>query len=926
MRFLNLIGNVPIIATLLIGHSLCAADSVVKLQESARHYIEAGDPRAALIELKNAQQTDPDNFSTSFLLSQIYAQMGRYDAAEQAIQSAKTKGLPRKIYVIWLGQYFLAQQKNIELLNQLTVQPDETDELRGEILALRTQAQLNLGELKDGKNKFEQALSLAPRSHAANWALARHALEVGDNLAADRHLTILLGVFPNDPGAQFLRAQLNEKRGSINAARVQYSKVLRINPNHLEARIRRANLLLAEQELNRAKEDIDWLLDRHPTSLPAKTLRIRWLMLSKHYDLAEAQIDEVLSADADFLTAIELSARVAMAKKNHEQAALRFKRYLERAPNHLEISMLYAHVQLQLGCSTCAISTLTKFLSSDSENTTLLTLLGLAYLESGDRAKGLQLLDKANFIQPHDETAKIRSTIQSIYSGKLDRAVDLARFGAMSHSLQSSYVTVLTLLTANHSDAAAVEAQRLVSLHPREPFAVNLLGLVKLYQSDEEAASELFNQALSINKDYVPALLNLAEIKSQQQDFDAAEALYSRASEQDPSNKQLLLTRARFYLFAQKNVKALQMAQQAWKLDGQDLTAGLMVMQVHLIMKNLPAAQQVAEQLLDSNADAYSLRKRIGDLYMEYEHWALALTHYQWIEKEQSAGTDTAESIVYALYQQQQYQQAWDKLQPMIDKRDLKPSTVVVAVDLAMRQGAVERAMDLANRVQQTVADEAIGYHLAAKIYLHQKHFSLAAKQYELAYEREPNETYLLQASRARLNANQADLAIKLLTDELGSDETNAEIRFALATLYHHLGQSTLAIAEYERLLAESSGSEVQIRNNLANLYLHTHPQKALRYAKAAYLMKPDDAAVLDTYAWVLMSHNQLSQAREVLQKAHDLNPNDPEISFHYAVLLHRDGKNVQAKSVLTELLSVPANFSSRMDAEKLLKQIGGSH
>ena len=834
MSVVKLARNLQFIAIVLLCPIPLAADSVDQFQDSARLYVEAGDFRAALIELKNAQQADPNNFSTPFLLSQIYAQMGRYDEAEHAIELAKTKGLSRKFYVIWLWEFFLAKEKNREILNQLTVQANDSPEIRGEILALRTQAELNLGQIKEGTIKFQQALELSPKSHTANWALARKAFELGDDVSAERHLTMLLDSFPNDSGAQFIRAQLYEKRGSIKAARLQYSKILRTHPQNIEARLRRAALLLADEEFNRAQEDINWLLEREPTLLPAKILQAQWLWSAQQYDLAEQQLKEILSVEPNQLSALELLGRVAMAKDNHQQATQHFKHYLELEPNNLEISMLYANVQLLLGCSSCAVSTLTQVQSSNHGNTDLMTLLGLAYIESGEQKKGLHLLEKASFLQPYDENAKIRNTIQSIYSGQIEQALEQARYSAAADSLQSGYITVLSLLTAGYSDDAVVEAERLFARYPSEPFAANLLGLVKLYQGDVDAASERFNHALSMQADYLPALLNLAEVKRQQRDFDEAERLYRKASKKVPLDKQLLLTQARFYLYSGNNSKALQTAQQAWELNPQDLAAGFMTMRVHLTMGDPSAAQRIAEQLLNLNADGLSLRRRIGDVFLEYEHWSLALDYYQGLGGALSPGVGVTESIVYALYQQQQYQQAWSQLQSIAED-SLRPRTLIVAVDLAMRRAKPDLALAFAYRLQQLAPNEAVGYHLAAKIYTHQNRFGLAAENYEIAYVREPADEILIQASRASLRAGQPKKAITLLTDALTINEPNTDIRLALATLYHRLGQSTLAIAEYERLLDESSGSEVQIHNNLAYLYLDTDLQKALKHAKSAY-------------------------------------------------------------------------------------------
>ena len=60
------------------------------------------------------------------------------------------------------------------------------------------------------------------------------------------------------------------------------------------------------------------------------------------------------------------------------------------------------------------------------------------------------------------------------------------------------------------------------------------------------------------------------------------------------------------------------------------------------------------------------------------------------------------------------------------------------------------------------------------------------------------------------------------------------------------------------------------------------------------------------------------------MKKAHELQPQRPEIGFHYATALKEAGDSAKAKDVLQKSLENKAAFADRKKAEDMLKQLGG--
>ncbi len=82
--------------------------------------------------------------------------------------------------------------------------------------------------------------------------------------------------------------------------------------------------------------------------------------------------------------------------------------------------------------------------------------------------------------------------------------------------------------------------------------------------------------------------------------------------------------------------------------------------------------------------------------------------------------------------------------------------------------------------------------------------------------------------------------------------------------------------------------------------------------------IQPQSAAILDTLGWLKWQNNAKDEALDLLQRAHGLAGNDPDITYHLVVALDGTAKRDQAKTLLNQLLSSGAKFEDIADAKQL--------
>ena len=75
----------------------------------------------------------------------------------------------------------------------------------------------------------------------------------------------------------------------------------------------------------------------------------------------------------------------------------------------------------------------------------------------------------------------------------------------------------------------------------------------------------------------------------------------------------------------------------------------------------------------------------------------------------------------------------------------------------------------------------------------------------------------------------------------------------------------------------------------------------------------------MDTLAWLKFQGHDTEGALSLLSRAHDLDQDNPEIGYHFAVALDAGGKRAEAKQMLKSIVDAKSNFSDRAEAEQLL-------
>jgi Tfp pilus assembly protein PilF len=148
---------------LIAGLSACSKTQTTEnLLAEAKQYQQKGDNKAAIIQLKNALQKDPENKDARYMLGVIYNVTGDPLSAEKELRKAASLGLSSSTVLPELSKALLAQGQLQKVLDETSQDP--LAKADADIASLRGNALLGLGKKIEAKDAFENALKVRPDS------------------------------------------------------------------------------------------------------------------------------------------------------------------------------------------------------------------------------------------------------------------------------------------------------------------------------------------------------------------------------------------------------------------------------------------------------------------------------------------------------------------------------------------------------------------------------------------------------------------------------------------------------------------------------------------------------------------------------------------------------------------------------------------
>lgn len=890
--------------------------------EEAKAYLKKGDVKSAVIQLKNAIRTDPDNVQARFDLAIIYLRGRDGPSAEKELKAARERGMEASKIVLPLAQAYSLQRKNREILDEMKP-GDGSKNVNAGILAARAGAYVALKKLAEAERELNEAIAIAPESTAVLLALSQVNQAQGRFDEAESRIDKALSIEPDNQRTLIRKGSLQQARRDFDGAVETYSRVLALNEGNVPARVARASAYIAVNKDKDARVDVDTALTATPNNPIARYLNALLLARDKKYDEAADSMVPVMQVLENYPPALYLQASLSFAQGRVEQAQTQVQGYLTKVPGSKRGQRLLAAIFLRKQDADKAIELLEPMVQEDPGDVRLMTLLGNAYMAVRRTDDAAVLFEKAVQSDPDNTDVRTRLALTRLGSGDRDNAVK--EFETILENdpdeVRANLLLVLTYLRERNFDEALVAAETLKKRMPDSPMPDNFLGTIFLAKKDTALARKHFSQALEIEPNFAPAKLNLAEIERVAGNVEAARTRYQTILDHDAKHEQAMLRMAQLAFREKDNETGVDWLNRAIVANPKSKRPRMMQVNALLRMKENQRALSAARDFqlsFEKDGDALDTLARAQ---IATGKLTSGISTYQQLATVVPDSATVQHRLGRALAAAKKYPEAAAAL----DKAIALDKTLIPARQDRIRVAFLEKGSDaalaLAREMTESDPDKTYGYLLQGDVLMQAGRFEAATAIYAEAQKRVPSNSILSRMFQSMTRDGKEGEARALLEGWLSKHPDDTKTRFMYASALIREGDIRAAIRENETLL-ESFPKNPVLLNDLAWLYGEVGDDRAIGFAQQAHGLAPNSPAIADTLGWLLVKKGDTAKGLDILQKAYDGAPDQHDIGYHYAAALHRSGKGAEALRLLKGILDTGQSFDAIDEARKLYAEL----
>ena len=870
------------------------------LMADARRFSAQGDQKAAIIQLKNVVQQQPDHAPARLMLGQMYLDTGDVASAEKELRRARELGAQADLVQPALGKALLWQGQFQHVLDEF---PE--DQGNAEALALRGHALIGLNRPDEARSRFEHALKVKPGLADATLGLAKLALLDEKYDSARQLIEQAIDQGPDSVDSLQLKGDLQRAGNDAAAARKTYERILEVKPNNVRARLELANMAIQEDRLDDARQQIKLARKAQPKNLMISYSQALLEFREKRYKSALEQVQLVLRAAPEHMPGVLLAGAVSVALGSDTQAEQYLTRYLKANSGHAYATKLLATVAIRGNRQDEALGVVRTALKTSPDDADLLALAGETTLRSHDFDQSAAYFGKASALMPERSELRLGHGLSRLKMGDRSKGMaelEVAAEGASGVN-RAGMLLVLNYLREKQFDKAVRKIDEMSSNRDSATLQ-NLRAAVQLTSNDIEGARASLTKALALDPAFRPALDNLANIDVMEKKPDEARKRYEAALAKDKKNVALMTSLARLEARLGKPAEAARWLEQALsenpdaKAPAQQLAS--YYLQIGEKKKSLALAQKLqASDSLDPGAlallaQAQELNRQNDAALESYERLAVLQPKSAAVQTRIAGLHVAAKRIDEALHA------ARKAVAADPDSAD----ALILQHALLMEKKGYGEAVKAAQSAQTRHPDSPIGFTLEGDVLMVQQKPADAVQRYQRAMQAAPSGMAVIALHRALVAAGKPREAVAQLRQWLDKHATDLPARIYLASTLAAQADYKAANQQYE-LGLRSAPDHPMMLNDYAWSLLQLKDGRALEYAEKAYKLAPKSPAVADTLAAILLDKGDAARALPLLKTATEQAPAENDIRFRFAQALFMAGDHKGARAQCEQLLSV---------------------
>jgi putative PEP-CTERM system TPR-repeat lipoprotein len=894
-----------------------------ELIAEAKRHAEKGEIDAAQLQLRNALQIAPDNAEARLALGNLYLDSGKWEAAEAEFRKAIEHKHDLPVAVAALAKALVNQGKYQEVLDETTAERLSEVPASPVILAIRGRAELGLRRSEQARASFEQALGLDPDNPDALLGMAKLlVLDKEPKRALELTERALLKA-PSDLDTLLMKADLQSVLGDDKSASSTYQEAIKRHPKDPRSRLSLAAIQIGRGQFDDAVANIKAVLNNVPDSPTANYLLALIEFRRGNKAAAQQHAADVLKVQPTHAPSALLAGASEYAVGDLQRAEMHLKWVLDRAPRNLYARKLYAATLGRKNQPRLAIEVLAPALKQSPDDPELLALAGELHLQARLYSQAQELLARAASLQPRDAGRRIGLGVSRLAAGELDQAVsDLEAAVSLAPDDAEPRILLATAeLGRGNFERALAITQPLKKSHRQNAAIHNLIGSAYVGMHKWPEARSEFEKALALDPSFTAAVMNLAQLEVREKRPEAARKRLEAFVERGRDEVGPMLALADLLAAAPgERAEADRLIERAASIE----TRGVSTPQIidhYLRAYDFDKAVTLAQRAVQRDSENVELLELLARTYFAAGNIDSAVGVYGRIVQLQPKSVNALYGLAWLQSETGKQAAARLTLGRALALDPAHADSLALQAALESRSGDKAEAMRSAKKLQALHPKSHAGHVLAGDIYMADRRFEDATKEYLRAKALAPTRLVANRLYDSFLGAGRISDAEDAMLAWLQKNPSDIVARQEFADASMRAGRLKTAVTQYE-LVVKARPRSQQALNNLAWAYFETGDARAQATAQKAYDLNPRNAAVADTLGVILLQQGKTERALQLLRAAAEDTPEMPDIRYHYAMALARSGDRKAARTELQKALAGNRPFDRAEDARKLLAEL----
>ena len=900
---------------------------------AARSLIEQKQYGGALELITGAHNDGRADAESYRLLAEVYLNVGSGIPAEAAIDRARQLGADFAATAVPFAKSKLIQgqyERALEALRGVTI----PENFRGEALIITGDAHFATGKFVDALKAYETAKEQHPEDYQSYLGLARLALKQGQLDEARQLADAAYERSKDNTMVQYTRGLLARYMGNLADAETYMIDAVRLFPGNVMANLELAGIRINQQKYDDAELFLDAVYQVNPKNPMALYLTGVILSSKGEYAQAEALLNRSRTVTENFLPALYVRGLVAYQLDNNDVAIELLTKVLGARPANRTARIALAGSYLKVQQPRNAYNTLLPLIEQEQNDVNVLAMAAAILIAQGEKERGRAMYERVAALQDSQDAEVVRGldtklALAQFVAGDTENALSTLSVVAASEEVQLRDLGVLGSMQLRTDDFAGAEItiSKIIQTAPGRALGYNMRGTLEFRQQEFEGAIQSFTQALSLESNYFTARRNRALAAMKLRQYDRAETDLKELLEDKPSDTRAKAALGKVLLENGKAQEAVPYFREAVRLIPDSVVLWADYSQALADSGNTTRAIEEARATAVRGSDNPSILRRMGLLLLELDQARAAerpLSRYAAFkyasgEANLLHGRALLKTGLYT-GARMAFQRAAASTEDTIEPEVI--NWYLFATEAMGRK--LEEAEARLSSLQASRRPEDVEASLIGQVFLDKGEPELAASAFREALQNNQTEKLVIGLSRALFAMGLGPSGIAELEQYIADDRQARLARVELAKRYEQSQQFAEASSQYEQIL-RSGVADASVVAKLAMVYLNLGDRatESLLLAERAYLMSPDDPAILDVAGWVaLRAKGKAVQAVDYLEKATRRAPAAAVYKYHLGVAYLARGNRIDAARVLQQALNLDPNFDGAEDARQQLSTL----